>query len=211
MFRMTNYIRLTVVCVLLATAATGCTSRRSAAEADFVQGAGRAPTARTLHALARVLAAKGQDPEAQVVLTRLIEKHSGFLPAYSDLAELHLRHDRPREARAALAAGLAVSPENPSLTNNVGMSHLLAGDIPAALTEFEKAAALDPENRRYQANCALALGLLGDDDASRERYASILTPTEAQHNLAVIVEAREVLEQEFVHARERRAPQGAAD
>ena len=209
MARFLHPMRTTLLAALLVIAAAGCeTAARS--DAAFDQGASRAPTVRTLHALAGVLAAKGQDAEAQLVLMRLIETNPTFLPAYSDLAELHLRHERLPEARAALMAGLEISPQDSALTNNLGMWHLLQRDYAAAASQFEKAASNSPHNRRYRANQALALGLHGEHERSAEIYRAILPSREAQHNLAIIAQARQQMGQEFIHARER-ASNGTAE
>lgn len=165
------------------------TAAQSDIDAKFAAGSGRAPTARTLYTLAGVLAGQGKDAEAHFVLARLIQTYPRFVPAYGDLAELHLRHDRPEEAKAALAAGLAVKPDDPMLLNNLGLCHLTEGDYPGALEHFESAAALVPHNARYQANRALALGMMGEYERSLEAYQSVLPPAEAHHNLAVICEA----------------------
>ena len=156
----------------------------------FAAGAGRAPTARTLHQMAVVLAAQGKDAEAHHVLMRLIETYPSFPPAYSELAALHMRHNRPEEAKAALNSGLALKGDDPVLHNNLGMCYLAEKNYAQALGEFDKAAKANPSNARYEANRALTMGLMGDYDGCLSSYLKILPPGEAHFNLGVICESR---------------------
>ncbi len=55
-----------------------------------------------LLALSRLLASQGKDAEAQFVLEKVLREEPKFIPAYVDLAELHMRHDRTELARQTL-------------------------------------------------------------------------------------------------------------
>jgi Flp pilus assembly protein TadD len=157
---------------------------------DFDRGQGRAPTAATLHAVARLLAAQDRGDECEGALERLIEQYPDFAPAYNDLAELHLRHGREAEAEAALEAGLERRPEDAVLLNNLGMCRLLRGDREAALASFTAASAAQPQDARSRANMALALGLLGRTEEAEALYLQVLGPEEARKNLATIATIR---------------------
>jgi tetratricopeptide (TPR) repeat protein len=196
-------------------ALAGCSSNQSKApdyamqtdiDTSFAQGAGRAPTPRTLYHVAVALASQGRDAEAHHVLTRLIATYPDYPPAYAEMAGVHLRHDRFEEAKAALEAGLALKGEDPVLLNNMGMCHLIEQDYSKALECFDKAQQAAPHNARYQANRALAMGLMGDYDRCLETYMTVMPPSEAHYNLAVICEARndhERAAQEYAQARVR--------
>jgi Flp pilus assembly protein TadD len=183
-------------------------SADSSYDEEFDRAAGRPPTPRTLYALASILAGKGQDAQAEYVLRRLIESHPQFLPAYNDLAALCLRSDRFEEARTVLEAGLTRGPDDPVLINNLGMCHLLTRDYTAALEQFERAVERSPRNSRYLANRALAVGLMGDEARALELYRAFLTPTEAEHNLAIIARANDQAAEDFIHAREAQGTNG---
>ena len=192
-------IKSVISALCLALAVSACSSEQHAhkpyaeqsdIDTTFAQGAGRAPTARTLHQMAIVLAAQGKDAEAFHVLTRCIETYPNFCPAYDELAALHLRHDRVDEAKAALMSGLALKGDDPVLHNNLGMIYLTEKDYKKALESFEAAAKAQPANARYQANRALAMGMAGDYDRSLDTYLTIMPPGEAHYNIAVISEAR---------------------
>jgi Flp pilus assembly protein TadD len=164
------------------------------ADAAFQKGADRPPTAATLYAMARILAAQGKDGESRVVLSRVIQRHPHFMPSYCDLAELHLRHHRVDDAMESLRAGLRVSPEDPVLLNDLGMCWLLKRDYEQALNAFGQAAAISPYNARYRANMAFAAGMLGRYEETLSLYYQVMPEEDAHYNLGVICEARKDFE-----------------
>jgi len=172
-----------------------CASERarrdaSGAEEGFDLAADRGPSVKTLHAMAHVLAAQGKDGECELVLNKLIGEHPSFLPAYNELSELYLRHERIDSALEVLRAGLRRDPSDPVLLNNLGMCHVLRGEYPAALEQFTAAAARVPEDGRSRANMAVALGMLGRMDEALALYMQVLSPADAHHNLGVLLTSR---------------------
>ena len=157
---------------------------------EEVAGSDIRPTAKTLYAMARLLSAQGKESECQFVLRRMIQDYPHFMPAYSELAEVYMRIDQVDRAVEVLAAGLEVSPNQPVLINNLGMCYLVKGDYERALQRFTEATQLVPLGTRYRANKAVALGMMGDYEASLSIFAQHLAPWEAHYNLAVLSEAR---------------------
>jgi Flp pilus assembly protein TadD len=156
----------------------------------FDLGTNKNPSAKTLHAMARVMASQGRDAEGEIVLERLIHDYPHFLPAYNELAELHNRQNNYDSAAEALRAGLEVAPKDPVLLNNLGMCYALEHRFEDALKTFTDAAACAPEDVRPRANMAFALGMLGRMDEARSLYEQVVPPQDAHYNLAVIYEAR---------------------
>jgi len=73
------------------------------------------------------------------------------------------------------------------------------------------AAAAGPDNTRYRANVALALGMSGRYDECLAAYEQILHPADAHYNLAVICDSRNDTERavaEYARALRLRAPDG---
>lgn len=173
---------------------TSCASEQSqsvgqkpTAEDDaFSAGAGRKPTPQTLFALAQILASQRRDAECAKILNQSIEMYPKFLPAYGELAELHLRHDRHHQAMQVLLNGMKVAPKDPRLVNNLGMCFILRKDPKSALPLFTRAAGLAPHDRRYRSNMAMALGLLGRYDESLSLYQQVVGEADAHHNVAVL-------------------------
>ena len=155
----------------------------------FDEGGNRVPTVATLHSLARILAARRNDPQCELVLLRLLSDHPNYLPAYNELAELRLRHDRPAEALQALEAGLVVAPKDRTLLNNRGMLHVLQGAHEEAVLAFEQALEIWPEDVMLHSNRALALGMSGRQDEALAAYLQVFPPERAYHNMAVIARA----------------------
>lgn len=193
-----------LILMVMALALSGCatnTTRSGIAnsahfDADFESQADRPPTAKTLYTFARLLAAQGKDAECQFVLRRVIEEHPRYLPAYCELAELHLRHRGVEDAIATLSAGLGVSPQDPILLNNLGMCWMLKGDYDKALSMFTPAAAIAPQDARYRANMAASLGMMGRYDEALSLYQQVVPTTEAYYNLSVLCEARNDLDRD---------------
>ena len=189
--------------------AAGCASElephsdfaRDGQDTEWLGGADKPPTPKTLYAMARILIAKGREPEADFMLRKILQEHPHFMPAYVELAEMHMRHRRVEPAVAVLNAGLAFSPRDPVLLNDIGMCWMVKGDYGRGLTMFKQAAAAMPANARYRGNMALALGMMGRYEESLALYEQLLTPADAHDNLAVICEARK----DFERAAEERA------
>ena len=148
------------------------------------------PTAKTLCAMADILAAQGRDSECEYVLKRIIQDNPKFLPAYNSLAELQMRQGRTNAAIQTLRQALSVNPDDSVLLNNLGMCWIVRRDYENALKMFTKAAGLMPENTKYRANMAVALGMMGRDDEALSLFKHILPEDEANHNLSVLQEAR---------------------
>lgn len=163
------------------------------ADDTFAMGSNRPPTAETLYAMANILAVQGRESVYEFMLKRIIDENPRFLPAYCDLAELQMRQNRIDEAMETLSKGQGVSKEDPILINNSGMCWLVKGKVDRALTLFTQATALAPENARYRANMAVALGLLGRYDECLNLYQQVVPAWDAHYNVAVLCEGRKDL------------------
>ena len=160
---------------------------------DFDNGANRPPTVKTMYSLAKIAADQGRDDQAVVLLQKTIQASPTCLPAYLDLAELYMRQQQIMQAMQTLAQGLKHLPGNPQLLNNLGMCYVFLEEYNRALDLFTKAAAASPEDARYRANMALALGMLGRYEESMSLYMMAVTPDKAHYNLSVICRNRKDL------------------
>lgn len=147
------------------------------------------PTARTLYAMAQILTAQGKDADGEFVLRRCVQEHPRFTPAYNSLAELQMRQGRIHEAIATLSTALKSCPRDPVLQNNLGICLLLRQEYEGALQQFTGAAGVVPENEKYRANMAAALGLLGRQDESLALLQQVLPRDKAEHNAQVLRKA----------------------
>jgi len=165
-------------------------TQNSPADDQFEAGVKRPPTAKTMYALAKILATQGRDAEAEIVLNRALRTDPRFLPAYCALAELQMRQRHVEKAMQIIRDGLKQAPSEPILINDLGMCQMVNGDPGAALTSFTCACGLAPDDHRYRTNMATALGLLGRYDEAMDLYLQVLSPTDAHYNLGVLCEAR---------------------
>lgn len=146
----------------------------------------RPPTARTLSAMADILATQGKDLQCEFVLRRCVSEYPKFVPAYNSLAELMMRHGRVSEAMVVLSQALEIRPADPVLLNNRGMCLLVRREYEESLQSFTQAAGLRPENKKYRANMATALGLLGRHEESLALLQQVLPDDQARHNAEVL-------------------------
>jgi Flp pilus assembly protein TadD len=177
---------LLATALVLSSACATYPSKDDYAPDSFDGAVDRGPSIATLHAMARVMAAQGRDSECEVVLEKLLTEHPDFMPAYNELAELHMRNGSLLSAEATLEAGLQRAPEDPTLLNNMGMALLLEQRYEASLDYFTQAAAADPGDARCRANMATALGMLGRIDEALALYYQVLPPEDAHYNVAVL-------------------------
>lgn len=199
---------LTVVAMVFA---TGCQTKQttssvnSQADLAFAGGADRPPTPTTLNAMARLLIGQNRDTEAAGVLRRVMLEHPNFVPAYVEMAGIHMRRGHVDRAIATLATAHRISPKDPVVLNNIGMCWMMKNDAETALRYFVQASEVDPENGRYWSNQAVALGTIGRYDESLAFYMKLMEPAEAHYNVGVLCKSRNDLaraEIEFQRARD---------
>lgn len=176
--------------LLLALAACSSEPKKREAPEDFDPSGGRKPSARTLYSMSKVMIAQSKDSEAEAILTKLVADHPDFMPAYTDLAELYMRNDRPDSAAEVLKRGVEVAPQDAVLQNNLGMCLMMQGRYEEALDSFTAASTGVPKDARTRGNMAAALGMLGRLDEALALYLQLVPAGDAHYNLAVLCEAR---------------------
>lgn len=156
------------------------------ADLEFQMNSNAKPTAKTLYAIAEIFAAQGKDTECEFVLRRILQEYPECSPAYNSMAELFMRNGRTREAVEIVIEGIRIHPTDPVLLNNAGMCWIVRRKYDKALDMFTQAAGLMPENVRYRANMAVALGLMGREEESLALFKQILPEEQAKHNLNIL-------------------------
>jgi Flp pilus assembly protein TadD len=97
-----------------------------------------------------------------------------------------MRNARTKEAVEIILEGIRIHPTDPVLLNNAGMCWIVRRKYDKALDMFTQAAGLMPENVRYRANMAVALGLMGREEESLALFKQILPEDQAKHNLNIL-------------------------
>ncbi len=90
------------------------------------------------------------------------------------------------EARRLYGRALEMKPGEPSVLSNLGMSHLLAGDVKKAETYLRQASQAPGADSRVRQNLALVVGLQGRFKEAEEIAASEMSPAQAQANVAYL-------------------------
>ena len=99
---------------------------------------------------------------------------------------------RNAEARRLYAQALELSPNEPSILSNYGMSYVLTGDLPEAEKLLRKAIQASGADSRVRQNLALVVGLQGRFSEAEQIASAEMSPDQAKANMAYL---REMLTQ----------------
>lgn len=94
--------------------------------------------------------------------------------------------NRPAEARGLYRRALEMQPGEPTVLSNLGMSHLLEGDLKTAETYMRQATQTPNADSRVRQNLALVVGLQGRFQEAEEIASRELSPEQAQANVAYL-------------------------
>lgn len=89
-------------------------------------------------------------------------------------------------ARKAYRRALQIQPGEPSILSNMGMSHLLTGELGHAETYLKQAMNLPGSDSRVRQNLALVVGLQGRFDEAMQIAGAELSPDQAKANVAYL-------------------------
>jgi Flp pilus assembly protein TadD len=118
---------------------------------------------------------------AAQVLTEAIQAAPESWEAHSTLGVVHDYQGRHADALKAYEAALKISPNNPSILNNLALSQAVSGDLSTAIATLEKANDQPKASPQVRQNLALLLAIKGDA-AAAERFARKDLPPEAVRN-----------------------------
>lgn len=179
---------LAIVLCGCATTVAPSSSSRQGPLLDVAGSKFDSPSAQTMFAMAKLFKIQDRVDQAEVLLANVIEEYPLFAPAYCELAEIRLERGKVDSAMEVLVGGIEAAPNDSILLNDLGVCYILNGEPAQALEYFQRAVALNPIQKRYRANEALAQGLLGEEAEALRLYETIMSGAEARHNLTVIAE-----------------------
>lgn len=139
-------------------------------------------------AYGKVLAMNGRFQEALNVLGRAQTPDMPDWRLMSAQAAIHDQMGNHERARAIYNQALKIAPNEPSLLNNLGLSHLLSHELPEAEYTLRKAASLPGADSRVRQNLAIALGLQGKFKEAESVARAELDPQQAKANIAYLRE-----------------------
>jgi Flp pilus assembly protein TadD len=134
----------------------------------------------------RALADNGNFQQAFDVLSRA---HSPEDPDWRILSAQGAALDqlgRAEEARQYYASALRISPEEPSVLSNLGLSYVLSKDLPKAEETLRRAYGRADADPRVRQNLALVVGLRGRVAEAESIVTADRSPEEAAANVAYL-------------------------
>jgi Flp pilus assembly protein TadD len=144
-----------------------------------------------------ILREKGMFDQAEVDLKAAITQEPKRVDAHAAIGLVYdLRRDgEPAERHHREAVRL--SPEDPSLLNNLGFCLFLRGKTREAVPVLQQAVQKQPSNRRARTNLGFALAAAGDLPRAAREFELGGTPAEARNNLGYAYERQGRLAQAF--------------
>lgn len=106
--------------------------------------------------------------------------------AHAAMAVVLDAQERGIEARAAYGRALDLSPDNPSIMNNLALSLALAGQLDQALDTMIRAADMPTATAQIRQNLALLLALKGDAAQAEKLARHDLPPEIARSNIEIM-------------------------
>ncbi|QPF81733.1 tetratricopeptide repeat protein [Bradyrhizobium genosp. L] len=94
--------------------------------------------------------------------------------------------DRHDEARQYYASALKIVPDEPSVLSNLGLSYMLAKDLPKAEETLRRARERAPRDMRVRTNLAVVVGLQGRSAEAETIMKADLAPAEGAANVAAL-------------------------
>lgn len=137
-------------------------------------------------AYGKILAMNGQFPEALNVLQGAQTPQMPDWRLLSAEGAVHDQMGNHERARSLYNQALKIKPDEPSLLNNLALSHLLSHELPEAEYNLRRAAALPGADSRVRQNLALVLGLQGKFAEAEQVATAELSPAEAAENVAYL-------------------------
>ena len=163
--------------------------QRGQAVAVLEQATILSPTSKPLlAAYGRALADTGK---AQLAFDVLSKAHSPDNPDWRILSVQGTALDqleRHEEAQRYYGAALKIKPDEPSVLSNLGLSYMLARNLPKAETTLRRAYANPAADPRVRQNLALVVGLQGRFAEAETIVKADLPPDEAASNVAYLRE-----------------------
>ena len=143
--------------------------------------------------LGSFLAQRGRTSEAEAEYKAALRLSPQFTPAAVNLADLYRQLGRDAEGETVLRAAITTSPQDATLHYALGLTLTRLKQAAAALTEFSRAAELEPSRVRYAYVYAVALHSAGRGNEAMSALKESLAkhPNDRDTMMALISFSRE--------------------
>lgn len=118
--------------------------------------------------------------------TKALEKEPDNTPALLSTARLYVRQEEHDQAEEFFNKAIAVNPKDAGAFNELAMVQREQGKNAEAQASFQKAITIDPNNLLYRNNLAGSLVAMGRSDEAINQLQQVLTPAEANYNVAFL-------------------------
>ena len=145
-----------------------------------------------LAAYGKALASAGQLQKALKVVRRAQADDQPDWKLFSAEGAINDQLGRPTQARASYKQALKIKPNEASVLSNMGMSHLLTGDLKTS-ERYLRRALKGKSSSTTRQNLALVVGLQGRFQEAEKIAAADLSPAQAQANVRFL---RKMLKQQ---------------
>ncbi len=141
---------------------------------------------KVLAAYGKALAAAGQlEPALDAVRRAQTPEYPDWKLMSAEAAILD-QLEQTAEARRLYHRALELQPGEPTILSNLGMSHVLEGDLKSAETYLRRAVQAPGADSRVRQNLALVVGLQGRFKEAEEIAGRELSPEQAQANVTYL-------------------------
>jgi Tfp pilus assembly protein PilF len=137
--------------------------------------------------LAQSLRERGHDTDAIIMYERARQYNPKLTHVSRTLAVLYDRQGNYERAQAEYQQALRHQPDDADLHNDLGYCHYNRGKWAEAEKHLSRAVALKPDHARAWINLGMVLGQQGRYEESLEAFARVVSPAQAQCNLAFLL------------------------
>lgn len=190
----TGYLSLCgiVPILLVGGLVTGCSSAaRSKSGGSFVKVPSprkQEPATKELKlAAARVLVRDEQYSDARRLYKEVLEKDAECVEAVLGIAQLDHLAMRPEEAESGYRKGLALAPDNPKVMSIVAEYYASLHNHSKAAELYERAIELDPDQKAYHYQLAVAMSKEGRINESLPHFTQAVGAGAAHYNVGRIL------------------------
>jgi tetratricopeptide (TPR) repeat protein len=110
----------------------------------------------------------GRGKEAELLLTEAIEQGLADWRAWNALGVIQDKREDYEASAASYQRAAEAAPHISTVWNNLGYSHLLQNNFPAAQQALYRARSLDPNNHQITHNLEIVNGALGQEQVRGE-------------------------------------------
>jgi Flp pilus assembly protein TadD len=139
-----------------------------------------------LAAYGKALASAGQFTQALDAIQRAQDPTQPDWRLLSAEGAIYDQTERPKLARQLYEKALTLKPGEPTILSNLGMSHLLEGNLGQAENYLRQASQSPQADSRVRQNLALVVGLQGRFDEAEQIARRELSPDQAEANVAYL-------------------------